>query len=371
MKDIKDIKEVMPLQDGTDASTVGYAAIANAMPATQEAAPFLGKAYASGSCTQDELAEGMVEAGCQMPVAEIKRVWNGTGAYLIETMPMAPRVFDIGFVRLWPSLGGTFDSADGEFDASRNTLTVAAAPSATIRTALSGGTPYRTSDAGLDPAIGNVTWNNTANTIKSGEPFTIIGKYLTRGVGDEYAELKLPGDGGTVPVTLETQVSADDGCQRLIGSLEHAVDACDGAVLTVYTHGENPSSTRRPVSSDKLTVLASDSPVTPAPDLTEIHSFGHGEDTEHIYEGASVELIGTALNGATVKVERLEGVWKDEVTIPADKLEVTDTKIVIDGEWLDEEYAIPKDVAIGDSVRFTVTTPGGSDMIASIWAENE
>ena len=91
MKNIKAVKEAKASDHDVDASSIGYAAVANAMPSTQEVAPFLGRTYAAGSCSQDELADKMVEAGCQMTAAEIKRVWNGTGSYLIDTMPEAPR----------------------------------------------------------------------------------------------------------------------------------------------------------------------------------------------------------------------------------------------------------------------------------------
>ena len=365
MKNIQAVKEAMVSEHDVDASSIGYAAVANAMPSTKEVAPFLGRTYAAGSCSQDELADKMVKAGCQMTAAEIKRVWNGTGAYLIETMPEAPRAFDIGFARLFPSIGGTFDSADGDFDKERNTLLVAATPSATIRDALAGGTPYHAAGTGLEPVVGNVTWNNMADTVKSGEPFTIIGLWLTFVAGDEYAEMSLPGDGGVVPVSVERQTSSDDGCQRLVGRLTRPVDACEGAVLTVYTHGADRTSVLRPVPSGKLTVLAGEEPPVPVnpPRITSGHSESHADDGKCYADGSGFVLEGDNLEDAIVTVAGSANggeTWSYEETVPADKVNFDADMLTIDGNWLDTWY---NHLDVGELVKFTVETTQGEDSI--------
>jgi len=256
-----DLANITAARTTSGAADVKYSVIPNAMPASQEDAPYLGRTRVAGSCSQDELAEDMVKSGCLMNKEEIIRVWNGLGAYLLAKMPEAPRTFDLGFMRVWPVIGGTFPSPDAEFDPERNALYVAAAPSAAIRDALVGGTPTSANPATNLPSIGNVkqVGANEPNTIRSGAPFWILGRNLTIDNGDEHAELKLPGDGGTVEVTLEVQVD-DDGNQRIVGTLAHAVDACEGAVLTLWTHGLSPESSLAPVTSNKLTVLAGEGP---------------------------------------------------------------------------------------------------------------
>ena len=110
-------------------------------------------------------------------------------------------------------------------------------------------------------------------------------------------------------------------------------------------------------------------PVTTPPELMKVYSFQHESDTEHLYDGNSAIMEGTALSGATVTVQTLDGVWGEETTIPAEQLEVTDTKITVDGQWL-ADWAAEADIGYTDSVRFHVTTSGGTAMIASVWSEN-
>ena len=108
----------------------------------------------------------------------------------------------------------------------------------------------------------------------------------------------------------------------------------------------------------------------PAPELTKIYSFQHEDDTEHLYDGSSAILEGTALGGATLKFQaNSSGTWSEEIAVPSDEFEVTGTKITVDGMWLSDECAT-LDVGYSDPVRFIVTTPNGTAMIASIWSEN-
>ena len=206
----------------------------------------------------------MVKNGCHMGVAEITRVWNETAFYIKDAMQAGDTLaFDLGFVKFFPAIEGTFPSADAPFDPEVNRLYVAAQPSDEIRTALEKGTPTRAdADTGAKPRIIKVTWGDMkqSNVIKSGERFAVIGTALTLGSGDEHAELKLPGGGGTVEVALEAQSSADDGSQRIFGRLTQPVDACEGTVLTLWTHGLSPDSALTPAPSNKLTVLAGSDP---------------------------------------------------------------------------------------------------------------
>ena len=110
-------------------------------------------------------------------------------------------------------------------------------------------------------------------------------------------------------------------------------------------------------------------PATTPPELTKIYSFQHEDDTEHLYDGNSAIMEGTALSGAAVTVQALDGTWGEETTIPAEQLEVTGTKITVDGQWL-ADWAAEADIGYTDPVRFIVTTPNGTAMIASIWSEN-
>ena len=233
-----DLKSLRSARSGA----VGYTTVANAMPASRDAAPYLGQTHVSGSYTQDDVARRIAASrGCQFGVEEIKRIWNATGNYLLDRMPEELCAYDLGFVRVRPAIGGAFPTMDAAFDPERNRLYVSVTPSDTIRDAVAGTSPTREGGAVGEPEIGNVTWDGaTSQTIKSGEPFAILGNALTLGVGDESAVLQLPGDAGTVDVTVSAV--ADGNWQRLNGRLAQAVEACEGAVLVLKTHGYDPDS---------------------------------------------------------------------------------------------------------------------------------
>jgi len=293
-KPYNDLKAMRTARSGA----VGYTTVANAMPASRDAAPYLGQTHVGGSYNQDDVARRIAASkGCQFGVEEIKRVWNAVGNYLLDRMPEELCAFDIGFARVRPAIGGSFPSMDAPFDAERNRVYVAVTPSDAIRDAVAGSSPVREGEAGDEPEVGNVTWDGVASqTIKSGEPFQIYGNALTLNVGDESAELRLPGGAGTVEVTVSAV--AEGNWQRLNGSLAHAVEPCEGAKLVVKTHGYDPESGLKVVKSKPLTVLAGGTPPADPPVATSYESEGmEGEPVT--LNGGSVKVNGTNLAGAT------------------------------------------------------------------------
>ena len=280
-----------------------YATFPNAMPSSQEAAPRLGRAYAADTVGQAEVYARMKEMGYQMGEAEAKRVWNALGLIVRERMPKDGYAYDLGFVRLFPAISGTFPTADAAFDPSRNRLYVAAVPSDEIRDALADGTPTRI-DAPFqgDVRVDNVTWGagTDRDTVKNGEPIDIHGSGLTVGNGDERAELQMP-DGSTIPVTLEAPQEAKGIGQRLVGRLAQPADACKGAILMVWTHGFDASDALRAIPSHKLTVLAGDAPgPTPIAQTSDgkckVMMFEDGEET--VTFGVDWNMVGSGLWGS-------------------------------------------------------------------------
>ena len=359
-----DLATVRAASSVSGASEVTYSVVPNAMPASQEAAPYLGRSHVAGSCSQDELAADVVANGCQMNVEEVKRVWNGLGAYLLDRMPEAPRVFDLGFARFWPVIGGTFPAADAEFDPERNELYVAAAPSAAIRNALAGGTPTSAGVAPEASVIYNVQRQGTdvANTIRSGEPFWILGRNLTLGNGDEHAELQLPDSGGTIPVTLEVQID-EDGSQRIVGRLSQPVDACEGANLKLWTHGLDPDSSLKEILSKPLTVLAGDvppGPVGPLPVVTQINA--QGVDENPVVVTSAVTFIGEHFDNATLKVSYDDGqggTVEHDLSIYAAGSD--DTVLITEDDWYQEAGLSSNFKAL----TFTITNANGSTSVTA------
>ena len=289
-----DLKAMRTARSGT----VGYTTVANAMPASRDAAPYLGQTHVGGNCNQDDVARRMAESkGCQFGVEEIKRVWNAVGNYVLDRMPEELCAFDLGFARVRPAIGGSFPSMDAAFDPERNRVYVSVTPSDAIRDALAGSSPVREGEAGGEPEIGDVSWDGVASmTVKSGEPFQIYGNALTLNVGDESAELQLPGGAGTVEVAVSAV--AEGNWQRLNGSLARAVEACKGAVLVVKTHGYDPESGLKVVKSRPLTVLAGETPPAEPPVVTGYEADGmEGEPIS--LSGTELTVHGTHMAGAT------------------------------------------------------------------------
>ena len=285
-----DLKSTRTARSGS----VGYTTVANAMPASQAAAPYLGQTHVAGSYTQDDVANRIAGSkGAHCGAEEVKRVLNAVGNYLLDRMPEELCSIDIGFAHVRPAIGGKFPSKDAAFDASRNCIYVLATPSAEIRDALATGTPTRMDTGGGKPEVGNVTWGGESLTLKSDEPFDVLGNALTLDGGDESAELSLP-DGTSVSVSLEPKTSGN--WQRLVGRLEHSVDACEGAVLIVRTHGYDADAGLKTVKSKPLTVLAG--AVVPEPTITGAKTRGESDGSVNI-AGGILDVEGTNLGTAT------------------------------------------------------------------------
>ncbi len=290
-----DLKAMRSAQSGT----VGYKTVANGMPASRDAAPYLGQAHVGGSYTQDDVAHRIAASrGCQFGVEEIKRVWNAVGNYLLDRMPEEPCAYDLGFVRVRPAIGGPFPSMDAAFDPERNRVYVSVTPSDTIRNAVADSSPVREGgESGDQPEVGNVTWDDaTSQTVKSGEPFKVYGNALTLNVGDESAELQLPGEAEPVAVALSPVVEGN--WQRLEGRLAHPVEACKGAVLAVKTHGYDPDSGLKVVKSRPLTVLADAPTPVEAPTITSAGTRGDGDGYVNVTD-STLDVTGENIEPAT------------------------------------------------------------------------
>ena len=283
-------------RDGVGATaSVEFTTYANTMPASQEEAPYLGRAQPGATADQAEVASLMVKRGCQMGAAEIVRIWNETAFHVKDTLLEGRALaLDLGFVRLYPAISGTFPTADAAFNRDDNRIYVAATPSDNIRDALKNGTPTRSGEtASARSDILKDTWGDARdkNTIKSGERIIIICTGVTLGNGGEHAELRLPDDAGAVPVTLEQTTPSDDGRQRFYGHLAQPVDACKGATLWLWTHGLTPETEPYPVHSDKLTVLAGETPPAPTvPTVTAINDGTFHSGAGNVVTGANMRF---------------------------------------------------------------------------------
>ena len=245
---------------------------------------------------------------------------------------------------------------------------VAFRPSAAVRDAASGIKPVYADGDG--PKIEVLSVEDMAShgqgLIVGTEPFRLAGTNISAS-GD--------GEGITVSAADGTkavaEVEGEEGAGRYITAhLPSALPPGKGKVV-LMTHGKRTPEGELHQCVKSVTIIAGETPpVTPPPELTKIYSFQHEDDTEHLYDGNSAIMEGSALGGATLKFQaNSSGTWSEEIAVPSDEFEVTGTKITVDGMWLADECAT-LDVGYTDPVRFIVTTPNGTAMIASIWTEN-
>ena len=356
------------------AKGIKFSAYANAMPATKDVAPFLGRAQANGVEEQEELVRHLVEDGCPMGVEEITHILNAMGFYVMDRMPEELCSFDLGFARLFPGMKGSFPTADAEFDPARNRLYVAAVPCDDIRNALKGRTASQDQNIAY-PGIFKVSWGGGTemNEIKIGEDFTIYGSKLTLAKGDESAELILP-DGSSVAIALDPQTPEDDAYTRISGRLAGPVAACEGAKIVLHTHGLDLSSSLKPIPSPLLTVLAGDTPTGIT--LTGVHAPGIEPPMIHLESG--IWFDGTGLDGWTggegdevlAKNNRAEEAEWTRVDLHED----VGGEVVFDGGMLKMDegvWTILDNLGIveGSEVRFKVTVGGQSAEIVATVAE--
>ena len=245
---------------------------------------------------------------------------------------------------------------------------VSITPSDAIRNAAAGITPVYSASQEDQPEVKYVEnlATHERGEIAGTEAFRIGGNNISaEGDGES---LKVVAADGTEAIA---EVTEEDGYGMFITAhLQVALPPGKGKVV-LMTHGKRTPEGELHQCVKSVTIIAGETPpVTPPPELTKIYSFQHEDDTEHLYDGSSAIMEGTALGGATLKFQaNSSGTWSEEIAVPSDEFEVTGTKITVDGMWLADECAT-LDVGYTDPVRFIVTTPNGTAMIASIWSEN-
>ena len=345
---------------------VGYRLVRNGT-STADRAPYLGVAVPVGSLAYDNILQRMLDRGTFMTRATAQYFLNAFYEFAAEKIADDIVRINMGAVSLYPMIGGSFDSEDDEFRAPRNTLYVGATLSQEIRDAVSGISP---ASLGAGAANGTVKISSvmdlaseTYRLIDGRKEFRIAGIDLTVPDGEDESLSLVAADGMTKVADI-TVVSTEDG-QRIVCTLASAVPSGMYYVRLV-SHGLDPTASLV-IALQRVTVKAAEVP--PAPTLTKVYSYSHPDDTENLWEGESAVMEGTALSGATVKVSAQTGEWSEEVEVPTEDLTVTDTKITVDGQWLDEQL-ISFDIGDQDTVKFVVTTAAGSTSIITKFKAN-
>lgn len=262
--------------------------------------------------------------------------------------------------RLRPAISGKFPTIDAPFDKERNRLYVAATPPDEIRNALAGDSPTKSGASAVLPEVSNVSWNKQKMTIKSGEPFEIVGAQLTLVVGDEKAEL-IPPHGN--PVAVDLDPIEDGAWQRISGRLKQPMDACEGATLKLWTHGLDSTSQLFELKKSSITVLAGEEPVpTNPPHIDRAWPTGNPEEFDLIRAGDSFTVSGENLQGASWKISHADDgeTWIDEQSIPADKVTFVGGNAVIDEQWLDVYF---NNCNLGEQILIAVENAAGSDFV--------
>ena len=331
--------------------------------ATKEVAPYLGSYIAKETIALAQFASA-VGTKCGLPAIQVIAILGGAfdAIAALEREALVRVHTDIGVV--CGVITGSFPTADATFDPARNALELALRLDDTLRLDLADTVPTIMTDA-------DVTRLRVDNVMDLAEerPMNLIhGKHVFRVAGfnmvlsDEGAAVFLQNALGT---TFE--VTVDEVVSKQLFKAHTAELLPPGDYKLVVKSRAGDAAGPLQTSFRKVKYLRVEDP---APELTKIYSFQHEDDTEHLYDGSSAIMEGTALGGATLKFQaNSSGTWSEEIAVPSDEFEVTGTKITVDGMWLADECAT-LDVGYTDPVRFIVTTPNGTAMIASIWSEN-
>ena len=346
----------------TKTMKVGYRLVRNGT-STAAKAPYLGVAVPIGSLAYDNILQRMLDRGTFMTRATAQYFLNAFYEFAAEKIADDVVRINMGAVSLYPMIGGSFDSEDDEFRASRNTLYIGATLSQDIRDAVSGISP---ASLGAGPANGTVKISSvmdlaseTYRLIDGLKAFRIAGIDLTVPDGEDES-LALVATDGVTKVADITVVSTEDG-QRIVCTLASAVPAGTYHVRLV-SHGLDPTA---PLSTvlHKVTVKAAPGPgPTPELTLTSIQTTG-------VQEGQVNETNTTSIRGQDNLYP-----WdseRDSVVVHFDGQELTVPGVEFSAGNETLQFQIPQRVGEvlddDDTLSFTVTINGAVGTIDAVW----
>ena len=243
---------------------VAYKLVKNCMPATAAAAPYLGMAIPVGSLAYDNILGEMIARGTKMSRPTAKYFLDALYEYAAERIAREAVRINLGSVSVYPSIEGSFDSEDADFDPARNALVVGASLSQEIRDRVAGVVP----DFAGEGSAGTVKLHScmdmgsqTFKAIDGANPFRLAGANLT--VPDGPDESLALYDRNGVDRVCEIEVRETDGGQRIVCALRPGAAAVPAGAYKVRlcSHGLDPTDTLT-VTALTVTLLA-DVPAAP------------------------------------------------------------------------------------------------------------
>ena len=333
------------------------------MDSTAGKAPFLGTYISHENVPIDALC-AQVAALSGLTAIQVRAILEGSFDAIADLEKDGLVIVHLDGMSVWAALTGSFPSADAPFDPERNALELSIRLDDSLRLALVNETAQMVTDADLTKVrldnIKDLEVERPVNLIHGRHPFRAAGVNLV--LSDAGARAYLKGRSGTEHAVVIDEVHSN---QLFTAHTEELLEGGDYTLWVESRGGDAEGPLQRDGCRVKYLRVED-----PAPELTKIYSFQHEDDTEHLYDGSSAIMEGSALGGATLKFQaNSSGTWSEEIAVPSDEFEVTGTKITVDGMWLGDECAT-LDVGYTDPVRFIVTTPNGTAMIASVWSEN-
>ena len=197
--------------------------------------------------------------------------------------------------------------------------------------------------------------------VRQGAAFRINGKELTMLEGDTVTATLRTDGGETVTAVCPIVASEIDRIDATLpAAFSDAAYVGREVRFTVRGRCGDPEAGVQEKEIAAILEAAETPPApTPAPDITGGYSVGHDDDPGMFIEGCGFVLEDTNLNGATFAFGPTEG-GITPATVPANKVEVTDTQATIDQEWLDGQIT-NFDIGDEDTVIFTAANSAGSD----------
>ena len=222
----------------------GYKTIPNPSSLTVAEAPYLGQAIPKGSLAYDNILTEMVAAGTHMSVTTARFFLDAFYELVAETISEECMRVTTGSVTVYPSISGSFDSEDADFDPARNALMVESAVTRSLQGQIDRETPYYDgADESVDIKMNSIfdMESMERGVLRGGKNVRIAGANLhVPALEDEALEL-WSRDGSQKVADFE--VIANDGGQLITVRLAAAATVPKGKYrIRLASHGLDPTS---------------------------------------------------------------------------------------------------------------------------------
>jgi len=333
--------------------------------ATKDVAPYLGSYIAKETIALAQFASA-VGLKCGLPAIQVIAILGGSFEAIEELEREA-------LVRVHTDLGvicgvitGSFPTADAAFDPVRNSLELALRLDEAIRLDLTDAVPVIVTDENVTRLrvdnVMDLEEERPMNLIHGRHVFRVAGFNMV--LGDEGAAAFLQNAlGTTFPLVIDEVVSK----QLFKAHTAELLPGGDYKLVVKSRAGDAAGPLQTSFRKVKYLRVEDPAPPVPAPTITGIH--GPGDESGTVSGDADIFIRGANLTlgeTGTVKAQLADTEaidnWADLTPYVYDCHDFDPEAIAIGSQAWDDEIG-PSGVHDGSSLRFQVTTPGGTATI--------